>query len=136
MIQKIEYRNQTLAIILRCAYRSEGITFFTPESYSLQLGYMSRPSGYEIEAHLHLPVDRKIELTNEVLFIKSGKVKIDFYSEEKIFVSSVILVSGDVVLLARGGHGLQMLEASEIIEVKQGPYSGEADKLKFEANSA
>ena len=131
MIEIIRDNELDLAIVLRSAYRAQGIKFFTPESYSLQLGYMNRPSGYEIEAHVHVPVDRKIDFTNEVLFIKSGKVKIDFYSEEEIFVSSVVLVGGDVVLLARGGHGLQMLEASEIIEVKQGPYSGDCDKRRF-----
>jgi hypothetical protein len=34
-------------------------------------------------------------------------------------------------LLAHGGHGFTMLEESEIVEVKQGPYSGDVDKTRF-----
>jgi len=37
-----------------------------------------------------------------------------------------------VILLAFGGHGFEMLEATEIIEVKQGPYAGEQDKTRFD----
>ena len=39
--------------------------------------------------------------------------------------------TGDVILLASGGHGFQMIEQSEIIEVKQGPYVESLDKNKF-----
>ena len=37
-----------------------------------------------------------------------------------------------MVLLAYGGHGFEMLQDSEIIEVKQGPYAGDQDKTLFE----
>ena len=56
----------------------------------------------------------------------------DFYDDEKNYLESRILESGDVILLAFGGHGFEMIEDSEIIEVKQGPYVGEADKTRFE----
>jgi hypothetical protein len=42
------------------------------------------------------------------------------------------LYPGDVILLAHGGHGFFMIEESEIIEVKQGPYAGEEDKVRFD----
>ena len=47
-------------------------------------------------------------------------------------MESRILYTGDVILLSDGGHGFKMLEPSEIIEVKQGPYCGEMDKVRFE----
>ena len=71
-------------------------------------------------------------MTQEVLFIKSGKVRVDFYSNEQEYLESRILNAGDVILLADGGHGFKMLAPSEIIEVKQGPYCGEMDKVRFE----
>jgi hypothetical protein len=37
-----------------------------------------------------------------------------------------------VILLALGGHGFQVIESVEIIEVKQGPYAGDKDKTRFE----
>lgn len=67
-------------------------------------------------------------LTNEVLFIKSGKVRIDFYQKNERYLESQLLMPGDVILLASESHGFEMLEPSEMIEVKQGPYSGENDK--------
>jgi len=77
-------------------------------------------------------IERKVDLTQEVLFIKSGKVRVDFYDEAREYLESRILEQGDVVLLAHGGHGFQMLEPSEMIEVKQGPFCGEMDKVRFE----
>ena len=81
---------------------------------------------------MHNAVQREVQFTKEVLFIKSGKVRVDFYDDEKKYIESRVLVSGDVILLAFGGHGFEMLEDSEIIEVKQGPYVGEKDKTRFD----
>jgi len=73
--------------------------------------------------------------TKEVLFIKSGKVRVDFYNDEQLYLQSRVLEQGDVILLSFGGHGFEMLEESEIIEVKQGPYAGETDKTRFDGIS-
>jgi hypothetical protein len=130
--ETIESGQIILAMLIRQSYRHDGIQFFTPESFSQQLGYMNRPQGHCIAPHDHNPVTRTIEWTQEVLFIKSGKVRLDLYApESREYLESRILTAGDVVLLAHGGHGLVMLEQSEIIEVKQGPYAGEADKKRF-----
>lgn len=131
MLKRIEHNGNILAILLRAGYCREGIDFFTPDTFSQQMGYMQRPKGYVIEPHDHNPVRRTIEWTQEVLFIKSGKVRLDLYDEQRSYLESYVLQQGDVVLLAHGGHGLVMLEQSEIIEVKQGPYAGEADKTRF-----
>lgn len=97
---------------------------------------MNRPIGYVIPPHVHNPVVREVLFTREVLFIKSGKVRIDFYDDEQSYLESSILGQGDVVLLASGGHGFEMLEPTEIIEVKQGPYAGDHDKTRFNGISA
>ena len=81
---------------------------------------------------MHKKALRLVEYTKECLFIKSGKVRLDFFEEDKTYVRSYELNQGDVVLLAYGGHGLTMLEKSEIIEVKQGPYMEVEDKERFE----
>ncbi len=120
-----------LAVILRTSFCRDGIEFFTPNDFSQQLGYMNRPAGYVIAPHVHNPVPREVQFTKEVLFIRSGKVRVDFYDDDQNYLKSSILNQGDVVLLAFGGHGFEMLEASEIIEVKQGPYAGDGDKTRF-----
>lgn len=132
MINRIIYKEKIIAIIIKKNYEKEGISFFTPEDFSQQLAYMKRPTGYKIEPHVHNKVQRSVFYTQEVLMIKSGRVKVDFYDDDRVFVQSKVLESGDVILLASGGHGFEMLEECEIIEVKQGPYCGELDKVRFE----
>jgi hypothetical protein len=130
-VEQIEHQNEVLAIILRSEYRAEGIHFLTPDHYSMQLGYMMRPIGYQIQPHIHLPVSRTAQYTQEVLLIRNGVVRVDFYSDEKEFLTSKLLRSGDVILLIKGGHGFEILESAEIIEVKQGPYKADSDKERF-----
>lgn len=132
MIETITNNDRTLAILIRTAYKQEGIRFFTSDDFSQQLAYMNRPSGYVIQPHVHNPVPREVQYTKEVLFIKSGRVRVDFYDDEQIYLESRVLEQGDVILLAFGGHGFEMLQDSEVIEVKQGPYAGEADKTRFQ----
>lgn len=134
MIEHIKHEGRILALIVRANYQAEGIAFFTPGEFSQQLGYMNRAKGYVIPPHVHNPVLREVIHTNEVLLIKSGSVRVDFYTDEKNYLESRTLTSGDVILLAFGGHGFEMLEKSEIIEVKQGPYSGDLDKTRFKAD--
>lgn len=131
MIETVKFESSTLAIILRNSYKKEGIEFFTPDDFSQQLAYMNRPTGYHIPPHVHNPIPREVQYTKEVLFIKSGRVRVDFYTEAQVYVESRMLMAGDVILLAFGGHGFQILEAAEIIEVKQGPYAGDHDKTRF-----
>jgi hypothetical protein len=136
VVERITNQGMLLALILRANYHAEGIQFFTPNEFSQQLGYMNRPQGYVIPPHVHNPVAREVQYTKEVLFIRSGKVRVDFYDDDQNYLESRILDQGDIVLLAFGGHGFEMLETSEIIEVKQGPYAGEEDKTRFTAISS
>ena len=130
-MQTISDNSGLLAIIIRADFQADGIVFATPNELPQQLGYMKRPAGYEIDPHVHVLKRYEVEYSSETLFIRKGKVRIDFYSEEKQYLSSEILTAGDVVLLSRGGHGFEMLEESEIIEVKQGPYESDKDKIRF-----
>jgi mannose-6-phosphate isomerase-like protein (cupin superfamily) len=134
MIESINHNDQMLAFIVRASYHAEGIQFFTPNDFSQQLGYMNRPMGYVISPHVHNRLPREVQFTNEVLFIKSGRVRVDFYSDTQQYLESTVLETGDVILLALGGHGFEMLEPTEMIEVKQGPYAGEGDKTRFVPN--
>lgn len=120
-----------LAIIVRNNFSQNGINFFTPNDYSQQLAYMNHPAGKEIQPHLHKKVQREVHYTQETLFIRKGKLQVDFYSDEEEFLENRILNAGDVILLIKGGHGFKVLEDLEMFEVKQGPYAGDEDKIKF-----
>ena len=131
MIEKFIHNNDTFAIIVRKDFNNPGINFFTPNDYSQQLAFMRHPVGKEIQPHIHKKVQREVHFTQETLFIRKGKLQVDFYSDEKEYLESRTLESGDVILLIKGGHGFKVLEDLEMFEVKQGPYAGDEDKIKF-----
>lgn len=132
MLENVIINNLMYATIIRREYKKDGIEFFTPNEFSQQLAYMSRAKGYCIPPHKHNVVPRVVTYTQEVLLIRTGKLRVDFYDDEKRYLESRVLNSGDIILLAQGGHGFSMLEDTEIIEVKQGPYAGDKDKERFE----
>ena len=131
MIEVFKYNNKVFAIILRSNFSKPGIYFLTPNEFSQQLAYMQHPVGKIIEPHVHNPVQREVFYTQEVLFLKRGRLRVDFYQDDRSYLESRILEAGDTILLASGGHGFEALEEIEMIEVKQGPYAGDADKTRF-----
>lgn len=135
MVEEIKDDGQTMAIIISSKFNREGIHFFTPDDYSQQLAYIKHGDGKSIPPHVHNPVKREVTTTQEVLVIRSGKLRVDFYNDDREYTESRVLGAGDIILLARGGHGFEVLEEVEMIEVKQGPYAGEQDKTRFEAVS-
>ena len=131
MIDTITHQGQLLALILSHRFQEPGIQFFTTDDLRQQLAYMRHPVGKVIPPHVHNPVAREVSFTQEVLFIKRGRLRVDFYDAAQQYLESRILAAGDVILLATGGHGFEVLEEIEMVEVKQGPYAGEADKTRF-----
>jgi mannose-6-phosphate isomerase-like protein (cupin superfamily) len=132
MIETIVYQQKILAILVSHLFGKPGAHFFTPDEFSQQLGYMNYPIGKVIEPHIHNPVTREVEYTQEVLFIRKGRLRVDFYGNEQQYVESRVLEAGDVILLASGGHGFEVLEDIELFEVKQGPFTGDSDRTRFE----
>jgi len=129
---KIEHNDVELGSIVRSTYHNSGIGFFSEDNDGLQLGYMNRPDGYVIVPHTHNKIKREVFYTEEILFIRSGEVRVDFYDENQQYVESHMVHSGDIVILKGGGHGFKVLERADIFEVKQGPYLGAKDKVRFE----
>ncbi len=132
MYEEIKYNSETFAIIVKNNFNSDGIHFFTPDDFSQQLAFMKHPKGKKIVPHTHNAVKREVHYTNEVLFIRKGKLRVDFYNNNKEYTESRELEAGDVILLVGGGHGFEALEDLEMLEVKQGPYAGDKDKTRFE----
>lgn len=126
--------NNLVCIIIRNDYNADKTEFYTPDTFSQQLGSIVYPKGAKIQAHYHNPVKREVFLTQEVLFIKKGQVKAYLYDKEKVFIEEVVLNQNDIILLSSGGHGFEMIEDSIMVEVKQGPYAGEQDKTRFETS--
>lgn len=131
MVETVRIGEQILAVIISRDFHEPGIHFFTPSDLSQQLAYMRHPAGKVIDPHVHNLVSRNVHYTQEVLLIKRGKLRVDFYDDAQSYLESRVLHGGDVILLATGGHGFEVLEEIEMIEVKQGPYAGDQDKTRF-----
>jgi mannose-6-phosphate isomerase-like protein (cupin superfamily) len=127
----ITHRGEIFAMILPRSFNRPGVSFFTPAHFSQQLAYIQHSGGHVIQPHIHQPVERQVTFTNEVLLLRKGRMRVDFYDDEQQYLASYLLSAGDVILLIRGGHGFEILEDAEMIEVKQGPYAEEKDKVRF-----
>lgn len=130
-LTNITFNGKVYAILIRNDFSKDGVEFFTPNDYSQQLAYMKHPAGKKIDAHIHNSIKREVFYTQEVLVIKKGLLRVDFYMEDKTYIESIMLQTGDIILLVSGGHGFECIEEVEMIEIKQGPYLGEQDKTRF-----
>jgi len=131
MIEKIAHEGKTYALIIYADTRVEKMNFYTPEPYPLQLSVQKRSD--KVKPHFHKKVKRETVGTQEIIFIKKGKMRIDFFDDNKKKIDERILKTGDLIVLDEGAHGMEMLEETEFIEVKNGPYiSAEEDKVKFD----
>lgn len=121
-----------LAVILRQSDFTPGVNFVTQHDSSLQLATMAHPKGKEIQPHVHNSVERKILHTNEVLMIRKGVLRVDFFTLQREYLHSRLIRAGDVILLTENAaHGFEVIEELEMLEIKQGPFMGEADKTRF-----
>lgn len=133
-IENIVHGLEHIALIIKAKFDKPGIHFFTPKNFSQQVAIMRHPKGHKIAPHIHNLKSRRVFYTQEVLIVRYGRVKANLYSSNKEFIGTRILEEGDIILLCGGGHSFEMLEEASMIEVKQGPYSGEKDKMIFEEN--
>ena len=130
-IEKIMDKDKIYAIVLRKGFNMAGANFFTPSEFSQQLGMLIHEKGKIVERHRHKLVKREIFRTQEVLVLLEGRIKVDLYDDDTRLLKTVILNTGDSILLAQGGHRVQVMENAKIIEVKQGPYAGFDEKEYF-----
>lgn len=120
-----------LCYIIRAELAPDVTTFITPPEYKQQVGFVAYPAAGEVQRHLHLPLQRHLVGTSEVLLVRKGRCIVDVYDEAKQLVASHEVSAGDVVLMVGGGHGFRMLEDTLFLEVKQGPYLERDEKERF-----
>jgi hypothetical protein len=130
-IELIHYQGHSLAYIIRAAYLPECTTFLTPPEFKQQVGFVVYPAGGEIARHFHLPLERHLVGTAEVILVKKGSCLLDIYNDERELVATRELHPGDLMLMVGGGHGFRMLEDTVLLEIKQGPYTNVVEKERF-----
>ena len=130
-IEEITYQNKTLSIIIRSSFLPERTTFLTPPEFKQQVGYVVYPKGGVIRRHIHLPLERSLVGTSEVILVKKGKCQLDIFNDDRELVATRELGAGDLMLMVGGGHGFRIQEDTILVEVKQGPYTGTEEKELF-----
>ncbi len=130
-VECIYWGNTCLTYIIRAAFLPNETTFLTPPEFKQQVGYVVYPAGSEIQRHVHLPLERNIVGTTEVLIIKKGRCQIDIYNDEKNLVTTRELQTGDIMVMVGGGHAFHMFDDTVFLEIKQGPYIGLNEKERF-----
>lgn len=135
-IQKISHQGKLWAMVIRGGQVPAGVHFVTPEDNALQVGKQWRAKGTTIGAHAHCAVASRKEdgFLQEVLCVEHGRVKAIFYTDDGERVEEVILQAGDTILLIQGGHGFEVLEDTQMLEIKMGPYVP-ASKKNLEVKS-
>jgi hypothetical protein len=129
-VEKFEDEGRLVALVLRHhADLGAGVHFLTPGELTQQLAYMDNPAGRVIPPHVHNPSLRQVEQTGEVLMIRSGRLLVELFRQDKSPLAEVVLGPGDVVLLCGSPHGFKVLERCQMVEIKQGPYLGAAEKM-------
>ena len=123
--------DRPLAYIIRRELSPAETTFFTPNEFRQQVGFVVYPAGSEIARHVHLPLERHLVGTSEVIIVRSGRCLLDIYDDDRRLVATRDLQQGDVMLMVGGGHGFRMTEDTVLLEVKQGPYTGLVEKELF-----
>lgn len=128
-VERFEDQGRLVALVLRHqADLGPGVHFLTPDDLTQQLAYMDNPAGRVISPHLHNPSPRQVTQTGEVLFIRSGRLLVELFHQDKTPLAQVVLGPGDLVLLCGAPHGFKVLERCQMIEIKQGPYMGTQEK--------
>ena len=131
-VEKIFFKKELFALILRKKnqFKKYGVDFFTNNKDFLQVGLIKHKKNHQIKAHKHIKKIRKINYCTEVLIIKKGQLKIRFYNDNGNNIKKdKTLKKEDIIILFKGGHGFLTKKKLEMIEVKQGPYIENSDKI-------
>jgi hypothetical protein len=131
VIETIDRDGVVLAYLLRGRPSPTSTSFYTPPDCTLQVGHVVYPAGGDIARHIHLPIERHLIGTGEVLVLQQGRCVLDVYDQERRLVATSELNAGDILVTVGGGHGFRVLEDTVFLEVKQGPYPGGAEKERF-----
>ena len=133
-IERVIHKKKIFALIIRnkIQFKKKGVNFLTKNEDLLQVGFLKHNKNHIIKSHVHVKQKRLVSFSSEVLIIKKGELKVNFFdSYGKRISKTKILYKNDIIILFQGGHGFEVKKNCEIIEVKQGPFDEETDKIRF-----
>ena len=123
-------KDKLVLALMRFNEISEYRTDLSPDEEYLQISGRKLEKGLKVKAHKHTPIERKTDITQEAWVVFDGCIRGIFYDLDDSVLYETDIKRGDVVVLFRGGHSLEVLDEDTIFyEFKTGPYYGvEADK--------
>jgi hypothetical protein len=122
-MERIEDSGVLLAIVVRDRDWRPGLSFCTPDDLFVQVGLWRYPAGKDLANHRHKPHRRAVERTQEMVYVKRGRMKARLFAADGRPVREVVLEAGDLAVLVQGGHGYQILDDdTQVLEVKNGPF--------------
>ena len=130
MITKFIYKNKVYAEIIRAKAKSDRTRFFSDAKSSFQFGFVAHKKGYTENPHYHRKIKRIINDCQQVLFVQQGKIQVKFFDSKKKLIKSILIKKGDSINILQGIHLIKVLQDSQCITVKQGPFiSDKMDKV-------
>lgn len=124
-VQQIEHDGRVLAILVRNDDWGKGLNFISNDEDFLQVGTWWYDQGKLLQPHIHLEAPRQVSYTQEVIYVREGRIRADIFTDGEEKLMSVEVEKGDLLVLLGGGHGYEILEDdTQVIEVKNGPYVG------------
>lgn len=132
-METIRHNGKIISIIYRESDWVTGLNFITPDSLFMQVSSWYYNKGKRLTDHIHKDYPRNITRTQEMTYVKQGKMKVFLYDENTNPLKEFVLNEGDLAIYGYGGHGYEILEDNtQIIETKNGPFIGvDNDKEKF-----
>lgn len=111
----------------------DGLKFFSPDGDYQQVGTWGYGAGKTLLAHSHNEVPRTVPWTQEVLYVRAGRIQAEIFDTRDTLVATLEAGAGDILVLLRGGHGYRILDdGTQVLEIKNGPYVGaDADRRRL-----
>jgi len=132
-LRKISHNGKILAVYLRSRDWSNGLNFLGDEGDFVQVGLWDYHTGKKLGPHKHVQNIRNVEYTQEAVFVKQGSMRATVFSNAGKLIESVELFPGDLIVMYAGGHGYEILEDhTQVLEVKNGPYTGLDDRVHLD----
>ena len=134
-MRQIKDNNENLlCIVYKDSDWVEGLNFITENNLFIQVGSWWYQKGKNLAKHKHNIVKRESNITQEMVYVKSGSMMATIFDNELNLIEDLILETGDLAIMVNGAHGYKILENdTKIIEAKNGPFiSVEVDKVKYE----
>jgi hypothetical protein len=109
----------------------DGARHYSDPKDPLQVAVSCYAKDHVVGRHLQVYRERPAfeGPTEKMITVQEGQVECQFWDDAGDWCCSWILRAGDVAVFYKGSHALTMLEPSVIVEVKQGPFDPEQDKV-------